>query len=230
MKRIFIAGLCLIFCTCSPITAYSRQGCCSWHGGVKQCGINGKYICKDGTESKSCKCTPIVKPTNTSSAIKLAQAQKPASTQKPKNKVFEDCVHKFLNADDTIEGDIINYCNELNLQTNELDKELTTIYTEVAEKLYKNPDLAVRLCLRDGEIERSFEMFKELTHTSTISLDDKFWEAKFNTCNSLKRTPKYIKIWFMPHLFSANAIRRFAFTNNLTEQIRKQVEQHLKSK
>lgn len=217
MKRIFIAGLCLIFCTCSPITAYSRQGCCSWHGGVKQCGINGKYICKDGTESKTCKCTPIVKPTNTSSAIKLAQAQKPASTQKPKNKVFEDCVHKFLNADDTIEGDFINYCTELNSQTNALDKELTSIYTEVAEKLYKNPDLAVKLCLADDIINNSITRITETAKQKHLQFEEEGKAIRFCVCNRLKNEPKYIKIWFMPHFNTSAMSKNIALIGCFTE-------------
>lgn len=33
------------------------QGCCSWHGGISYCGNNGYYICNDGTQSPSCRCS-----------------------------------------------------------------------------------------------------------------------------------------------------------------------------
>ena len=33
------------------------RGCCSHHGGVSSCGSNGYYICNDGTQSPSCKCS-----------------------------------------------------------------------------------------------------------------------------------------------------------------------------
>ena len=33
-----------------------RSGCCSWHGGVADCGYNGRVICRDGTYSPSCTC------------------------------------------------------------------------------------------------------------------------------------------------------------------------------
>ena len=33
------------------------RGCCSHHGGASSCGSNGYYICNDGTQSPSCKCS-----------------------------------------------------------------------------------------------------------------------------------------------------------------------------
>lgn len=36
---------------------YTNQGCCSWHGGIDYCGSNGYYICNDGTQSPSCRCS-----------------------------------------------------------------------------------------------------------------------------------------------------------------------------
>lgn len=39
---------------CDP-PAENNQGCCSWHGGLGQCGTNGRWICKDGWVS-SCAC------------------------------------------------------------------------------------------------------------------------------------------------------------------------------
>lgn len=40
--------------------ALAQRGCCSHHGGVAGCGSNGRQICKDGTTSKTCTCTPKV--------------------------------------------------------------------------------------------------------------------------------------------------------------------------
>lgn len=38
--------------------AYSRRGCCSWHGGISHCDQkSGKYECNDGTLSPSCYCS-----------------------------------------------------------------------------------------------------------------------------------------------------------------------------
>lgn len=34
----------------------SQSGCCSWHGGVCDCGFNGRVICCDGQYSPSCTC------------------------------------------------------------------------------------------------------------------------------------------------------------------------------
>lgn len=33
-----------------------RSGCCSHHGGVAYCGKSGYYICRDGSQSPSCRC------------------------------------------------------------------------------------------------------------------------------------------------------------------------------
>lgn len=43
-----------------PITVNAGRGCCSSHGGVASCGSNGKQLCRDGTYSPSCRCTPPV--------------------------------------------------------------------------------------------------------------------------------------------------------------------------
>ena len=34
----------------------AKRGCCSWHGGVCNCGSKGRVICCDGTYSPSCTC------------------------------------------------------------------------------------------------------------------------------------------------------------------------------
>ena len=40
-----------------------RSGCCSWHGGVAGCGINGRVNCNDGTYSPTCTCVKPTTPT-----------------------------------------------------------------------------------------------------------------------------------------------------------------------
>lgn len=42
-------------------TANAQRGCCSHHGGVAGCTSSGRQICKDGTLSPSCTCTPVAK-------------------------------------------------------------------------------------------------------------------------------------------------------------------------
>ena len=37
--------------------SFAKQGCCSYHGGVADCGSSGYYICNDGTRSPSCTCS-----------------------------------------------------------------------------------------------------------------------------------------------------------------------------
>ncbi len=57
MKFIKYFGIILLmFFWAIPYTNAS-QGCCSWHGGISNCGANGYYICNDGTQSPSCRCT-----------------------------------------------------------------------------------------------------------------------------------------------------------------------------
>lgn len=42
--------------------AYAKRGCCSWHGGVKNCDqVSGRIVCNDGTYSPSCMCEPYSK-------------------------------------------------------------------------------------------------------------------------------------------------------------------------
>jgi len=39
--------------------AFSRSGCCSWHGGVNHCdSSSGRIVCNDGTYSPTCMCEP----------------------------------------------------------------------------------------------------------------------------------------------------------------------------
>lgn len=41
-----------------PVVIDAQKGCCSHHGGVSGCSSSGRQICKDGTLSPSCRCTP----------------------------------------------------------------------------------------------------------------------------------------------------------------------------
>ncbi len=52
---IFIFGV-LFF----PIKIEARRGCCSHHGGVSGCNSSGRQVCRDGTLSPTCTCTPVV--------------------------------------------------------------------------------------------------------------------------------------------------------------------------
>ena len=50
----------LIIMLIFPVTANAQRGCCSHHGGVAGCSENGRQVCRDGTLSPSCTCTPTV--------------------------------------------------------------------------------------------------------------------------------------------------------------------------
>ncbi len=50
----------IIVCGLFPLNVFAQRGCCSHHGGVAGCGSNGRTICKDGTYSPSCTCTPPI--------------------------------------------------------------------------------------------------------------------------------------------------------------------------
>lgn len=53
-KVILIILLFVLF----PYVVNAKRGCCSHHGGVAGCSSSGMQICKDGTLSKTCTCTP----------------------------------------------------------------------------------------------------------------------------------------------------------------------------
>lgn len=54
MKKIV---LCAFIAMAVMVTnAYAQRGCCSWHGGMNSCTINGRVRCNDGTLSPSCVC------------------------------------------------------------------------------------------------------------------------------------------------------------------------------
>ena len=57
MKFIKYFGIIFLMFFCVILYANASQGCCSWHGGISHCGANGYYICNDGTQSPSCRCT-----------------------------------------------------------------------------------------------------------------------------------------------------------------------------
>lgn len=44
-----------------PLSVNAQRGCCSRYGGVAGCHSSGKQLCKDGTLSPSCTCTPKIK-------------------------------------------------------------------------------------------------------------------------------------------------------------------------
>lgn len=54
--KILILIIMLLF----PVITYAQRGCCSHHGGVAGCNENGRTICRDGTLSPSCTCTPTI--------------------------------------------------------------------------------------------------------------------------------------------------------------------------
>ena len=43
-----------------PGVSYAKSGCCSHHGGVSGCSSGGRQICRDGSLSPTCTCTPVV--------------------------------------------------------------------------------------------------------------------------------------------------------------------------
>ena len=51
----------IVISVLSMSTVNAQRGCCSHHGGVSGCSSNGRQICKDGTLSPSCTCTPVLK-------------------------------------------------------------------------------------------------------------------------------------------------------------------------
>lgn len=56
-KTIFLICFFFIIAFIShPVQA--KSGCCSHHGGVAGCNSSGRTICRDGTLSPSCTCTP----------------------------------------------------------------------------------------------------------------------------------------------------------------------------
>lgn len=58
MKKLTIF---LILFLMLPIKISAARGCCSRHGGVAGCNEDGRQICKDGTLSPTCTCTPVKK-------------------------------------------------------------------------------------------------------------------------------------------------------------------------
>ena len=52
IKYVLILGLLLI-----PAGVSAEGSCCTDHGGVDYCVTEGYWVCKDGTESKSCSCS-----------------------------------------------------------------------------------------------------------------------------------------------------------------------------
>lgn len=59
MKKI-ISMFVLLVVVFSPFSVHATRGCCSHHGGVSGCSSSGRQICRDGSLSPSCTCTPAV--------------------------------------------------------------------------------------------------------------------------------------------------------------------------
>ena len=75
MKYVFLI---LISMSININLVKAGSGCCSWHGGQDYCDTtSGKWVCKDGTYSPSCKC----KKNNIKNSIKTTN-----SDNKSKNK------------------------------------------------------------------------------------------------------------------------------------------------
>ena len=57
-KKLLLILICsiLIF----PLEIKAARGCCSHHGGVSGCSESGRQVCRDGTLSPSCTCTPVI--------------------------------------------------------------------------------------------------------------------------------------------------------------------------
>ena len=57
-KKIVLILICVMLF--SPLKIEAARGCCSHHGGVSGCSSSGRQICKDGTLSPTCNCTPAI--------------------------------------------------------------------------------------------------------------------------------------------------------------------------
>lgn len=56
ISRVIVFLILVLFLFVAGVDA--QRGCCSWHGGVSGCSSSGQIVCKDGTYSPSCTCTP----------------------------------------------------------------------------------------------------------------------------------------------------------------------------
>lgn len=57
-KKIVLILICVMLF--SPLKIEAARGCCSHQGGVSGCSSYGRQICKDGTLSPTCTCTPAI--------------------------------------------------------------------------------------------------------------------------------------------------------------------------
>lgn len=73
-----ITGIVVYFLSLNPLYA-SAKGCCSKHGGVANCNTTTGYLmCKDGTQSPSCKCSQKTTPYDQTK--KTTKITKPTTT------------------------------------------------------------------------------------------------------------------------------------------------------
>lgn len=57
-KEMVLIFICVLWF--SPLKVEAARGCCSHHGGgVAGCSSSGRQVCKDGTLSPTCTCTPV---------------------------------------------------------------------------------------------------------------------------------------------------------------------------
>ena len=57
-KKILLVSICVMLLF--PLKIEATRGCCSHHGGVGGCSSSGRQICRDGTLSPTCTCTPVI--------------------------------------------------------------------------------------------------------------------------------------------------------------------------
>ena len=55
-----------------PFNVYADNKCCADHGGLDYCVTEGYWVCKDGTESKTCACSGTYYPNKTSQVTSAA--------------------------------------------------------------------------------------------------------------------------------------------------------------
>ena len=67
MKKIIFVLFMGLFLFFIPTVVNAQRGCCSHHGGVSGCSSGGRQVCRDGTLSPSCTCTPVTQQSTSNS-------------------------------------------------------------------------------------------------------------------------------------------------------------------